>query len=398
MKHIVVCCDGTWNNRDRTKNDTSVAHIAQILESARKNGRSDIVPIYIEGVGATSGLSGLRKALDKLRGGALGRGLTRNVRRGFGHIVRNYEPGDRIYIFGFSRGAYTARSLGGLVRSSGIPKSTRLIKKALRRYRNPEPETHPKSEESLKYRLKDSPDFYTTDGERDWRAQNGHPTGDPINIAYLGIFDTVGTNGVPGVLGQLGLLPGGHGFHDHELSSMVHAGRHAIGLDERRVLYKHTPWTNLAKLNDERGTYPDGSVRFQQQWFPGVHGMIGGSGADRRLSNSVMEWILEGADDAGLKIDVPEKLQAKADDYAGGLSNDTASFDPTAWVKAPRRGPTLAEIGDLHPVALLRLRWREEYRPKSLKRMLRVGGWQRRVADALGNTRFASIKPATRRA
>lgn len=384
MKHIVVCCDGTWNNRDRTEHDTSVAHIAQLLETS---GRTDIEAIYIEGVGATSGLRGIRKAIDKLRGGALGRGLTRNILRGFRHIVKHYEPGDKIHIFGFSRGAYTARSLAGLIRSSGIPKDSRKLKSAFRRYRSGDPNGEPKTEASLEFRLGISPDFYTTETERDWRIAQGKPAGDPINIAFLGVFDTVGTNGIPGVLGQLGLVPGGHGFHDHALSSMVQMGRHAIGLDERRVLYAHTPWVNLPRLNQENGPGPEGSVRYEQQWFPGEHGKIGGSGAERRISNSVLSWILDGAAFAGLKIELSDNLKAADDDFQGSLGKPSG-FDPTALIKRWRKGPTrVDDVGELHDVALMRLLWVEGYAPKSLRQFLRAQSWRQRAEARVGSTR-----------
>lgn len=398
MKNIVVCCDGTWNNRDRTNHPTSVARIARILEQRVASGDRSLTVKYVPGVGARDNLRGLRKTLDKWRGGALGRGLDLNIRMGYRHIVANYEPGDKIFIFGFSRGAYTARSLGGLIRSSGIVKHQGLIKKVFRRYRNSAPETSPRTEESMRFRAEVSPQFYTNETERKWRESKGITQGDPIQLAYLGVFDTVGTYGVPGVLSQLGIVAGGHGFHDLELSSMVQSGWHAVGLDERRILYKHTPWDNLPILNSRAGPDSEGGARYREQWFPGVHGKIGGSGAERRISNSVLEWILEGAGIAGLDVDVPEELKAKSEDYAGDLGASPSGLDPSAALKRPRKGPKLAQIDQLHPVALLRLQWREDYRPKSLKYLLRTRGWQRRVADALGNTRFASIKPGSRQA
>ena len=392
MTQIIVLCDGTWNNRDRTKHPTSIARLSSVLEKRHADGDHDIAPKYLAGVGARDNLRGLRRTIDKWRGGALGRGLALNIRMGYRHIIRNYRPGDEIYIFGFSRGAYTARSLAGLVRSAGIVKNAGLIKKAFRRYRDFDEETAPKTLESLRFRARHSPRFYTNEAERQWRVEEGITPGDPIKLAYLGIFDTVGTNGIPGVLDQFGIVRNGHGFHDHELSSMVQSGRHAVGLDERRALYGVTPWSNLPELNRLRGQDGQGGDPFQQKWFPGEHGIIGGSGANRRISNSVLDWILEGAARAGLEVALPQDIHAKPDDYDGALSN-VSGFDPTAWVKQARDGPrNLDALDDLHETAMLRLIWRAHYRPKSLRHFLRINAWRQSVEARLegADRRFAA--------
>lgn len=370
MKSITIFCDGTWNNKDRTDHATSVARIFQALEAEQKNGRNDIAPYYIEGVGANNDRKSIAKAIDKWRGGALGRGLTLNIREGYKHLCDTYESGDKIFIFGFSRGAYTARSLAGMIRASGLMRNDGDINKAMARYRQRDDFTKPRTEESHVFRAEKSPDFYTNENERKWREQNGHPTGAPITIAYMGIFDTVGANGIPGVLSQLGLTPGGHGFHDLELSSMVQSGRHAIGLDERRRLYKHTVWANLSKLNVSAGNDRHGGARYRQEWFPGDHGMIGGSGANRRISNSILSWILEGAEVAGLKVKLPDNLTQKSDDYKGPLSN-LSKQRGRKW----REGPGRTTIADIHGVALQRVNDMPDYRPKSLK-LLDFVGWQ----------------------
>ena len=120
-RNIAVFCDGTWNNRDRTENDTSVARLEEVVQEAQgQQGRAEQRTWYQAGVGANDGLKGIWKLLDKFRGGALGRGLTADIRECYQFLVDTYRPGDKLFIFGFSRGAYTARSLAGLIRSAGI--------------------------------------------------------------------------------------------------------------------------------------------------------------------------------------------------------------------------------------------------------------------------------------
>lgn len=382
MKSIAIFCDGTWNNKDTTEHDTSVARIFQALEAEKRRGRSGIDPLYIEGVGADNDRTFIGKKIDKWRGGALGRGLTKNIREGYKYLCDHYEAGDKIYIFGFSRGAYTARSLAGMIRASGLMEKDDDINEAMARYRNRDASTKPTTRESLDFRAQKSPNFYTNADERDWRAQNGKPTGAPITIAYLGIFDTVGTHGIPGVLSQLRLIPGGHGFHDLELSSMVQSGRHALGLDERRRLYGHTEWTNLDRLNRQAGMDARGGARYRQEWFPGDHGMIGGSGAERKISNSVLEWIVQGADVAGLTIALPAALKASGEDYKGPLTNRRGGILPQGWLQGWRKGPDHTALSEVHQLALKRARELTDYRPKSLK-LLKYSQWQAAVDQEL---------------
>lgn len=379
MTSIAIFCDGTWNNKDRTDHDTSVARIFQALEAEVAAGRTDVKPYYIEGLGTDNDARSIGKFIDKWRGGALGRGLTRNIREGYKYLCDNYKAGDKIYIFGFSRGAYTARSLAGMVRASGLVSKESDINKAMHRYRDPDEKTRPSTDDSNAFRAEKSPKFYTTDAELEWRRSNGKTLGDPIEIAYLGVFDTVGTAGIPGVLSQLGLIPEGHGFHDLELSSMVKAGRHAIGLDENRRLYKHTGWSNVSELNDKTTRDANGGARYRQEWFPGDHGIIGGSGPNRQISNTVMGWIVEGAEVAGLSVKIPESLKPTVHDFRGPLTNLS---NKKGWFW--RDGPGRTAIGDIHSLALQRVNGVPGYHPKSLK-LLDIAGWQALINEEINN-------------
>jgi uncharacterized protein (DUF2235 family) len=110
-KKLIVCADGTWNDEDRTR--TNVAKLHRALQTWHVEGVDQWV-CYVSGVGTTFG--------EALRGGAFGYGLSRNIMQGYYFLVDNYQPVDQLYFFGFSRGAYTVRSLADLIRNSGLVK------------------------------------------------------------------------------------------------------------------------------------------------------------------------------------------------------------------------------------------------------------------------------------
>lgn len=118
MKRIVVLCDGTWNETDDAT-PTNVVRLAQALAPRNGDGVAQI-PVHIDGVGTGEGITWISRFLDKKLGGALGWGLTANVLEAYRNLVFLHEPGDELYVFGFSRGACTARSLAGFLRSTGI--------------------------------------------------------------------------------------------------------------------------------------------------------------------------------------------------------------------------------------------------------------------------------------
>jgi uncharacterized protein (DUF2235 family) len=128
-KTLVVCCDGTWNRPRAARGPTNVAKVAIALAEQDGEGREQRL-YYHEGVGV--------RRSERIRGGVTGWGLSRNVRECYRFLVESYEPGDRIYLFGFSRGAYTARSLAGLIRNSGLlrPQHVARIDEAYRLYRD----------------------------------------------------------------------------------------------------------------------------------------------------------------------------------------------------------------------------------------------------------------------
>lgn len=381
MKRIVILCDGTWNRSD-SDTPTNVVRFAQAL---RPTDADEVrqVAFYVQGVGTGRGPTPALRQLDSWLGGAFGHGLMENIEEAYRHLLFNYEVGDEIHIVGFSRGAYTARSLTGLIRSTGLIGRGQMhrIREAIERYRTLGDErTHPNHEASHRFRADISPAVATSPAEMSWRENRGLPTGHLLRIAYLGVWDSVGALGVPAFIPVLGPRSARrHRFHDANLSSMVRSARHAVALDERRKSFAPTRWDNVAELNAE--VENGGPPPYQEQFFPGDHGSVGGGGDITELSSIGLAWIIEGAQAAGLAFDAERLAQIGSEQNPmGPLRNTTTK--PTGfsnWLMRrnpeDRQGPT--SLSELHSSTMLR--WSgeaksegfEPYRPRSLSRVHR---------------------------
>ena len=295
MKRLAFCFDGTWNKID-SENPTHVARIAQSISRFDSHGVPQFI-YYDEGVGTTR--------TEKWSGGILGHGLTNKIIAAYHMLVLNYEPGDELYVFGFSRGAFTARSFVGLLRNCGIMsrRSLQHIREAVAWYESRSAKSNPNSEASRQFRFQHCPQLCVP-GDGEWRKE-AYPDASPsdvtdLRIHYLGVWDTVGALGIPKHLKLLAWLNGHHQFHDTNLSAFVERARHAVSADERRRSFEPGVWTNLDDLNE-----PHGDNRpYEQLIFPGVHAAVGGGGPVRGLSDIALEWIFRGAKDQGLAFDV----------------------------------------------------------------------------------------------
>jgi len=214
MKRIIVCCDGTWNADDTQTNDTNVALLARAIYGSQQTDVLQIV-LYLRGVGTT----GLK--LETWIEGTTGIGVDDNIRSAYQFIGQNYVPGDEIYLFGFSRGAFTVRSLAGLITAYGIlfRQSLNGLPDAWIYYRSPKRHSPPAfaAEYQLQCHL-DSP------------------------ITFLGVWDTVGSLGIPG-----SLLAAGNkekfAFHDTNPSPLVKRAVQALAIVEHRHDFTPTFWT-----------------------------------------------------------------------------------------------------------------------------------------------------------
>lgn len=392
MKRIALFCDGTWNTAEAA-HPTNVVRLSRLLRPVAPDGVAQR-SFYLAGVGTGANLSGLDRLFDRLAGGAVGWGLDETIMGAYRALAGAYEPGDAIHVFGFSRGAYTARSLVGLIRSVGIapPGHLHRLPEAMERYRTRGDErTKPSSPLSYPFRAEFSPLTATSADELDWRRAHGKGSRDAIRlrVAFLGVWDTVGSLGVPAHWATAPLFNERFRFHDHDLSSMVLSARHAVALDERRRTFLPTLWTNVDRLNREAlgvapGTDLSGRCReglpYRQEWFPGDHGGIGG-GERVGLSAYARGWIAEGAEKAGLSF-VEGTLDAIRGERNAMEALVLNPSSPLQWGARDRDGPETA-LDVAFPV-FDRRRLDPAYRPRSLGRVWEALAARDRTDDVCG--------------
>lgn len=364
MKRIVIACDGTWNRLDAAF-PTNVAKLAQAVLTVSPDGAAQVA-CHLDGVGSGRGTGWVAKTVDRVLGGALGLGLMETLEDAYRFLVFAYAPGDEIFLFGFSRGAFMARSLAGLLRMCGIIERAHAgaIPAALQLYRRRASVGGADGNAARMFRARFAEQVTTSAREAAWRRETGGEPGVPLGVAYLGIWDTVGALGVPGHFAFAAPLNRGLGFHDTALSRLVRSARHAVAIDERRRTFPPTLWNNLDTLNREAG-----SVLYAQRWFPGDHGAVGGGGPVTDLSDDALLWIAEGAMAAGLAIDPDAMAEWRRTRNALGPLSARPARSPLARLLAldtsDRKGPRrLAELAE----AAVR-RWHADpaYRPRALE-------------------------------
>jgi uncharacterized protein (DUF2235 family) len=285
QKKLIVFCDGTWNRADQHSDGKPCpTNVLRLFESTLAEDRNGVPQIthYIEGVGTHK--------MERFWGGGFGYGISDNIKNAYSFIVSNYEKGDEIFLFGFSRGAFTARSIAGLIRNMGILRRDRLhlVHEAYNQYRDPDPKWGPDSEMAKAFRQAN-----TFGGE---------------TIAFLGVWDTVGALGAPFgvVLSWITNLLFKCRFHDVRLSTIVESAYHAVAIDERRWPFRPTLWelneTHLAR--NAESLKKDGTLLYEQKWFPGVHSNVGGGYPNAGLSDCSLQWMAEKAGERGLNADL----------------------------------------------------------------------------------------------
>lgn len=324
MKRIAFCFDGTWNDIEMG-NPTNVAKIAQAI--AHHDGDTSQVVYYDEGVGTGDFESQLSK-LENVASGMFGWGLRDNVIEAYTFLVLNYEPGDEIYVFGFSRGAYTARSFVGLIRNVGIVDRRHLknIREAIDLYTSRKKGDHPDTDHCRRFR-NERQENACLERDLDWLArfdgEVDHTAKAIISVQFLGVWDTVGALGLPVPEFVEERINREYGFHDTNLSTFVRNARHAVAADERRQTFRPTLWSNI---DDLRRSYPD---RYDEKIFPGTHGAVGGGGPVTGLSDAALEWVFRGAVDAGLAFDTSEgsPLYRLQPNHRASLHNVTGKYD-----------------------------------------------------------------------
>jgi len=318
--------------------------------------------------------SDLGRWVSRVGGGLFGWGLNRNIKAAYLELCRVYQPGDKIMIFGFSRGAYTARSLVGLIRKSGIlaDPTPQNLSRAFRLYRRRGARNAPDTPRVWAQRRKLSPDYATSPTDVIRRSDHSYL----VRIAYVGVWDTVGALGIPkSLLGRLASLWNArYAFHDTSLSGLVEHARHAVALDERPVLFEPSLWDNLDQGPKGPGLNlgNHGATRYyQQKWFVGSHAVVGGSSGPIELAVEPLYWVWNGASEHGL-AETPAngsaRVQANMAVAAPDLYAVSQLYRFVPWLLQWRRGPVQSH--ELHDSARLRALLVAHYRPITLKLFL----------------------------
>ena len=376
-KRLVFCFDGTWNKLDAPQ-PTNVVLTAESVMPRTRDGDVQVV-YYDEGVGTNR--------FERLVGGVLGAGLLKNLSDAYRTLLLNHTPGDEIYIFGFSRGAFSARSFAGLIANVGIlsRKDAARANEAVALYKA-RTNTDESREALAQFRSTYCTETCVSDEDDAWRVAHvpGYAarSSPRLRVRYLGVWDTVGALGIPTTVMWTEWSRRKYQFHDLRLSSFVESARHAVALDERRVTFDATLWENIDQLNMDRKVSVDADdAPYQQRFFPGTHGGVGGGGDRRGLSDNALEWIWDGARHAGLELDLRKgsRVYDLKPDHTEFVDNVTPTGKIGLWwfldkvmTKRDRVGPT--ELYEIAPSA--RRKWKDDpahlkdkvsYRPGSLK-------------------------------
>ncbi|KAF3913418.1 hypothetical protein ABW20_dc0109748 [Dactylellina cionopaga] len=320
-KRLIICCDGTWFAADKGIDNlpSNAAKIGRFVAAEGlgitkvKGQTSKIVKVpqivyYQSGVGA-----GNSTWVNKRVQGAFGISLDENVCTAYNFLCNNYAPGDELFFFGFSRGAYTARALSGLVASAGIL---------------PPGSMHYFYEMYEAYKKRGKKDFRATEW---WKATNRTKIGiqlKHVNIRFVGVWDTVGSLGIPdSYLARWTGANEGYQFHNTELHKRIHKAAHALAIDEYRGAFSPTMW--FEKKAKKYGW----NANLIQCWFPGYHRHIGGgtkAGVEDETSidEITLAWMVDQVgdlltwDEVELDAWVEENMPGTGDIYGEKKTQD----------------------------------------------------------------------------
>jgi len=311
-KNVVVCCDGTAN--EFAKHNTNVVKLYSVLQhdAARQ------VAYYHPGLGTmepAGALTTFARKVTKLLGMAVGYGLANDIRNAYTFIMNNFEKGDRLFLFGFSRGAYTVRAVASLLHQYGligrgneplVPYAIRMMM-AIQRHRGDEARHQSEIDEYFKL-------------AGDFKAAMA---GVECRPWFVGVWDTVSSVGWienPLKLPYIADNPA------------IDIGRHAIAIDERRAFFRSHLWRLPLHPNERE----HGPKDLKQVWFPGVHCDVGGGypEAESGLAKIALEWMLDEAEAAGLALN-----DAKREEILGrGGAGSQTGPDPRAPLHESLKG------------------------------------------------------------
>jgi uncharacterized protein (DUF2235 family) len=353
QKRLVVFLDGTWNSVD---SNTNVWRIRALCAPKGKDGKPQLV---YYGIGVNGFL-----------GGVFGQGLDDNIRLAYEWLVETYNEGDEVFIFGFSRGAYTARSLAGLVAIDGILKAGSPIGVAelFDRYK--------KREESI-WKLKEiaaSGDTSKQTEQEKWLLKYSQL----VNVKMVGVWDTVGAVGWKA--GNIrGVSRSTFGYLQTGLRRPIQNAYHALAIDEHRDDFAPTLW-DVRHPKDKNAVIaearPLSSV--EQRWFVGAHANVGGGYPTDLLAQNPLRWMMKKAESHGLsfrsQVDLDgDALAAPIADSYRGFANGLYTWFSAPLYRIIGREPDVRDDGSHINVnetidASVFSRWRADptYRPPNV--------------------------------
>lgn len=300
-KNLVYLADGTRNDRD-IEAPTNVYKLYQRLRSDVP-GHERLSPDDVHAHFQESAVeqitqydAGVGSAWGDIVGMATGFGISANIKKGYHFLSRFYEPGDRIYLFGFSRGAYTVRSLAGMIGICGVPRRvqsngadllddaalrTRLVDRAYAIYKTAQGPSGAEKRRQLGLQFIDA---HGHASHRDPQQRAAH---------FIGVWDTVRALGLPVHWRDIEIPYFAHRFHDHSLGEHVRYAFHALSMDDDRILFHPTIW-NEPTIAETKAADAGTANRqtFSQVWFPGVHADVGGGYAETGLSDVTLAWMI----------------------------------------------------------------------------------------------------------
>jgi hypothetical protein len=272
-RRLIVCCDGTWNWPDGQR-ETNVVRLLRAI--APTDGAITQIAYYHLGVGTGN-------IVDRIAGGGAGVGISLSVKACYGFITDNYVEGDEIFLFGFSRGAFVARSLGGMIGTVGVLQKSEMARfiEVWDWYSQPKDE-----------RDRNSAALRTL-------APNRHQN---VEVECIGVWDTVGALGIPGTR----FCAKAFAFYETELGTHVRHAFQALAIDERRGNFQAAVWVPYTSQRQQSGEAPPAAALtgpaqvLKQVWFPGVHANVGGGYERHGLSDTSFLWMLAQIDAAHL--------------------------------------------------------------------------------------------------
>lgn len=348
-KKLALFLDGTWN---AVGTNTNVWRLRSLCSDKDGEGRPQL-RYYDAGV-------------NGVIGGGWGKGLTENVQEAYNWLVENYEDGDQIFIFGFSRGAHTARSLAGFISICGLlkPGGALGVDQLFERYRH--------DDERTIYKLPNFDPVSITLEER-WMLKYSRP----VAIEMVGVWDTVGALGIP-AFSLAGISSSTLKFHHTGLRKPVRHAFHALALDEHRGKFAPTPWTIRTKAGDTTTAPMRPIESVEQRWFVGAHANVGGGCFNDTLAQIPLRWMMQRAASLGLAF--RNELELDGNEHRGAISDSYKEFLKGAYSLVSKRSyrtvapepfvgatGTHARVNETIDISIFD-RWRDDsnYRPPNL--------------------------------